>query len=88
MALLHLKEKQIKNIEIVDPFTSGSNEREKEGILDIKLTLNGTRKINIEMQNTYQKDWAERSIFYNYRMFTDGFKKGQTYDELPPCILM
>lgn len=86
MALLHLKEKQIKNIEIVDPFTSGSNEREKEGILDIKLTLNGNRKINIEMQNTYQKDWAERSIFYNCRMFTDGFKKGQTYDELPPCI--
>lgn len=76
MALLHLKEKQIKNIEIIDPFTSGSNEREKEGILDIKLTLNGNRKINIEMQNTYQKDWTERSIFYNCRMFTDGFKKG------------
>lgn len=36
MALLHLKEKQIKNIEIVNPFTSGSNEREKEGILQQK----------------------------------------------------
>lgn len=34
MALLHLKEKQIKDIEIVDPITSGEESREKEGILD------------------------------------------------------
>lgn len=80
MALLHLKEKQIKDIEIVDPITSGEESREKEGILDIKLTLNGNRKINIEMQNTYQGDWEERSLFYNCRMFTEGFKKGQEYE--------
>ena len=54
--LLGLKEKQIKKIEIKDPFTSGENKEEKEGILDIKLTLNGNKKINIEMQNTYQED--------------------------------
>lgn len=86
MALLHLKEKQIKDIEIIDPITSGEDNREKEGILDIKLTLNGNRKINIEMQNTYQNDWTERSLFYNCRMFTEGFRKGQKYGELPPCI--
>lgn len=77
MALLHLKEKQIKDIEIIDPITSGEDNREKEGILDIKLTLNGNRKINIEMQNTYQNDWTERSLFYNCRMFTEGFRKGR-----------
>ena len=86
MALLHLKEKQIKDIEIVDPITSGEESREKEGILDIKLTLNGNRKINIEMQNTYQEEWAERSLLYNCRMFTEGLKKGEPYYELPPCI--
>lgn len=84
--LLSLKEKQIKKIEIKDPFTSGENKEEKEGILDIKLTLNGDRKINIEMQNTYQEDWTERSLFYNCRMFTEGFKKGEPYWKLPPCI--
>lgn len=86
MALLHLKEKQIKDIEIIDPITSGEDNREKEGILDIKLTLNWNRKINIEMQNTYQNDWTERSLFYNCRMFTEGFRKGQKYGELSPCI--
>lgn len=84
--LLDFKEKQIKKIEIKDPFTSGENKEEKEGILDIKLTLNGNKKINIEMQNTYQEDWTERSLFYNCRMFTEGFKKGEPYWKLPPCI--
>ncbi len=86
MALLNLKEYEIKKIEITDPFTLGENNEEKEGILDIKLVLNQNRKINIEMQNTYQDDWTERSLFYNCRMFTDGFQKGHPYGELPPCI--
>ena len=51
MALLDLKEYEIKKIEITDPFTLGENNEEKEGILDIKLILNQNRKINIEMQN-------------------------------------
>ena len=86
MALLDLKEYEIKKIENTDPFTLGKNNEEKEGILDIKLILNQNRKINIEMQNTYQDDWTERSLFYNCRMFTDGFQKGHPYGELPPCI--
>lgn len=86
MALLDLKEYEIKKIEITDPFTLGKNNEEKEGILDIKLILNQNRKINIEMQNTSQDDWTERSLFYNCRMFTDGFQKGHPYGELPPCI--
>ena len=86
MALLDLKEYEIKKIVITDPFTLGKNNEEKEGILDIKLILNQNRKINIEMQNTYQDDWTERSLFYNCRMFTDGFQKGHPYGELPPCI--
>ena len=86
MALLNLKEYEIKKIEITDPFTLGENNKEKEGILDIKLVLNQNRKINIEMQNTYQDDWTERSLFYNCRMFTDGFQKGHPYGELQPCI--
>lgn len=86
IALLNLKEYEIKKIEITDPFTLGENNEEKEGILDIKLVLNQNRKINIEMQNTYQDDWTERSLFYNCRMFTDGFQKGHPYGELPPCI--
>ena len=49
-------------MEVTDPFVEGEVKEEKEGILDVKLILNGGKKINIEMQNTYQEDWAERSL--------------------------
>ena len=81
-----LKETDIEELEVTDPFVEGEVKEEKEGILDVKLILNGGKKINIEMQNTYQEDWAERSLFYNCRMFTEGLKKGESYYELPPCI--
>ena len=86
MALLHLKETDIETLEVADPFVEGEVKEEKEGILDVKMVLNGGKKINIEMQNTYQDDWTERSLFYNCRMFTDGFQKGHPYGELSPCI--
>ena len=73
--MLHLKETDIEELEVTDPFVEGEVKEEKEGILDVKLILNGGKKINIEMQNTYQEDWAERSLFYNCRMFTEGLKR-------------
>ena len=48
--------------------------------------MNNCKKINIEMQNRYQDDWPERSIFYNCRMFTEGFIHGSTYGEIEPCL--
>lgn len=86
MPLLHLKEEEIVSIDVADPFEHGEDEKEKEGILDIKVELNHDRRINIEMQNQFQEDWAERSIFYNCRMFTEGFTHGTPYGELVPCI--
>ena len=53
MALLHLKETDIETLEVADPFVEGEVKEEKEGILDVKMVLNGGKKINIEMQNTY-----------------------------------
>ena len=86
IALLGLDEEDVVKLEVIDPFEEGENEEEKEGILDIKIYLNDNKKINIEMQNRYQEDWTERSLFYNCRMFTEGLKKGESYYELPPCI--
>ena len=73
IALLDLKEEDVVDLEVIDPFEEGESEEEKEGILDIKIYLNNNKKINIEMQNRYQKDWTERSVFYNCRMFTESF---------------
>ena len=81
-------QKIFKNEEIVKGFLMALLHLKETDIetLDVKMVLNGGKKINIEMQNTYQEDWAERSLFYNCRMFTEGLKKGESYYELPPCI--
>ena len=55
MALLHLKETDIETLEVADPFVEGEVKEEKEGILDVKMVLNGGKKINIEMQNTTEE---------------------------------
>lgn len=86
MASLNLTEDEIVDLEVMDPFEEGESEKEKEGILDIKVHMNNNTKVNIEMQNRYQKDWTERSIFYNCRMYTDGFLHSMSYGELEPCI--
>ena len=49
--------------------------------------MNNCKKINIRnARNRYQDDWPERSIFYNCRMFTEGFIHGSTYGEIEPCL--
>lgn len=80
-----MKEDEIADLKVTDPFEEGKVNRKKR-ILDVKIYLNNNKKINIEMQNRYQNDWTERSLFYNCRMFTDGFYHGQSYGELEPCI--
>ena len=45
IALLHLKETDIEELEVTDPFVEGEVKEEKEGILDVKLILNGGKKI-------------------------------------------
>ena len=86
MALLGLKPEQITRLDVADPCEEGENDTEKEGILDIKVHMNDNQKINIEMQNAYQKDWAERSLFYTCRMYTEGFLHGIPYGAIEPCI--
>lgn len=37
IALLDLKEEDVVDLEVIDPFEEGESEEEKEGILDIKI---------------------------------------------------
>jgi len=86
MALMDLKEYEIKDLEVIDPIEYGETKEEKEGILDIKVHMNNGKRINIEMQNRYQDDWSERTLFYNCRMFVEGYKHGIAYADMEPCI--
>ena len=86
MALLHLKETDIRSVDVADPIKEGESPGNKEGILDIKVHLNSDRKINIEMQASYQADWSERSIFYLCRIYVEDLTRGEEYRDLDMCI--
>ena len=85
-ALLDIPPEEIVDLELLDTFQSGSYKKDKTGILDIKVHLNNSQKINIEMQVRQQDNWTERSLFYLSRMYTADMVSGEDYGVLEPCI--
>ena len=86
MTLLHLTETDIHSADVADHSKEGESPVNKEGILDIKVHLNSDRKINIEMQASYQSDWSERSIFYLCRIYVEELARSEEYRDLDMCI--
>lgn len=84
-ALLHIDINDITDIVILNPIEPGNDISEKECILDIKLELNHSTIINIEIQARYQDFWPERTITYLCRNFNQ-LKAGQGYNSIKPCI--
>ena len=81
--LLGMEESEIVSCRIENPIELGKTIEDKDCVLDIKLTLNGGKIINIEVQNTDEHNWPERSLLYWSRAY-DNLKQGQDYSELLP----
>ncbi len=77
-ALLSLKPDEISSVTITNPIEEGETIDDKNIILDIKLLLNDTHVINLEMQVANLGNWPERSLTYLCRMFNQ-LKSGEDY---------
>lgn len=84
-SLLNLKDEEIIDIKLENPITPGEHIDDKTITLDLLITLNGNRKINIEMQVVNGKDWPERSLTYLCKSF-DNLKSGNDYIDVMPVI--
>lgn len=84
-ALLDVTLDSITNIEILNPVEPSEYISEKNCILDIKLELNYTSIINIEIQARRQDYWPERSLTYLCRCF-DSLEEGESYADVKQCI--
>ena len=84
-SLLNLKDEEIIDIVLENPITPSQAVNDKTVILDLFITLNNNRKINIEMQILNSKDWPERSLTYLCKSF-DNLKEGQDYIDVMPAI--
>ena len=61
-------------------------EGDKLGILDVRVLLNNSTQIDIEIQVSPFPLWPERSLFYLAKMFTDQIEKGEGYERLEKCV--
>ena len=59
---------------------------DKIGVLDVKLRLKNNTIIDIEIQNRWNIEFAQRTIFYWAKMYTENLKTGEVYTKLPKCI--
>ena len=82
--LLEIDEAEIESCHIENPIELGKEIEGKECILDVKLTLNNDKVINIELQVYKQTHWISRSLLYWARAY-DNLKSGQGYDMLLPA---
>lgn len=84
-ALLHLKWEQITSISISNPIELGTAIDGKDFILDIKVLLNQTILINLELQVINEHNWQDRSLSYLCRAF-DNLNRGESYDLVKPAV--
>lgn len=84
-ALLHVKLEEIVAIRILNPMEMGGVIDDKMMMLDLKLELNDSRILDIEMQVIDEGNWSERSLTYLCRAF-DQLEKGADYMEVKETI--
>lgn len=77
-SLLNLRDDEIVDIKLENPIQPGDRINDKTIVLDLLITLNGDRKLNIEMQILNRKDWPERSLTYLSKSF-DKLEVGDDY---------
>ena len=77
-AMLSMKPEELTDIVITNPIGEGDVIDDKDVILDVKVEVNHTQIINLEMQVENLGNWPERSLTYLCRIF-DQLKSGEDY---------
>lgn len=70
-----LKE-DIVTSKIENPFLSKKGPDDKLGILDVRVLLNSSLEVDLEIQIASFKQWNNRSLFYLFKMFCDEIEAG------------
>lgn len=85
-AILNIAPEEIIQTKLMQTHLAKKHKEDKQGILDIRVLLNGGEQIDIEMQVTPHDYWTERSLFYLNKMYVDQIHEGEDYGKLQKCI--
>ena len=76
----------IKKTWILPSHLRKESKTDKLGILDVRVLLDDNTQIDIEIQVTSYAYWAERTLFYLAKMYSEQIHEGEGYDKLQKCI--
>ena len=84
--ILDIPPDDIAGLELLDKELHKDSISDKTGVLDVKLRLKNNTIIDIEIQNRWNSEFIQRTIFYWAKMYTENLKTGEVYTKLPKCI--
>ena len=85
-AVLGVTPEEIISTELLSTQLRKQYQDDKLGILDVRVRLNGGAQMDMEIQVVPFELWAERSLFYLSKMYTDQIHAGEKYAVLKKCI--
>ena len=84
--ILEIPYESINNIIVLNSEIMPENIIEKYSRMDIKMTVDGNRLINVEMQIKDEGDYKDRSMYYLSKLYGNQLKSGDGYGKLNQCI--
>ena len=84
--ILDIQPEDIADLELLDKELHKDLISDKTGVLDVKLRLKNNTIIDIEIQNRWNSEFVQRTIFYWAKMYTENLKTSEVYTKLPKCI--
>jgi predicted transposase/invertase (TIGR01784 family) len=85
-AVLDLPPEEYKDLTVLDPNLDREYFDDKLGILDVKVTTNSGKVLDIEVQVKPQRSIWKRMLFYTSKMVVEQVKSGHPYDRLNRAI--
>ena len=85
-AILKIEPADIKETQILNTYLRKEHEEDKQGILDVRILMNNDTEIDTEINLSELKVWADRSLFYISKMYTEQIQQGQQYDVFKKCV--
>ena len=85
-AILKLDPEAIKETQILNTNLRKQTEKEKLGILDVRILLDNNTEIDIEIQLAAMNVWADRALFYLAKMYTEQISAGEDYTVFKKCV--
>jgi predicted transposase/invertase (TIGR01784 family) len=85
-AILKVPESEIDQLTITDPFLKRFWKKDRQGIVDVKMTDKTGRIINIEIQAQRDTHMRNRIVYYLAKMLREQLRRGGTYEQLNQVI--